>query len=138
MINSLINKRYSPRTFSNKPVDEKLLSELFQAASYAASSRNGQPWRFIYATKENPEDYNRILGCLSEWNQRWAKLAPVLIVSISKTHYEHKNYQNSHSRYDLGQAVAYFGIQAIENDLYIHQMGGFSETKAKEVLNIPE
>lgn len=138
MINKLIDKRYSPRSFSDKKVDIKLINEIFQAASFAASSRNEQPWRFIYATKGNPEEYEKLFNCLGEWNQKWAILAPVLIVTIAKNHYDHKNYLNSYARYDLGQAVGTLAIQVTELGLYMHQIGGFSADKAKKELEIPD
>ena len=138
MINKLIEKRYSPRAFSNKRVNTENLIELFQAASYAASSRNEQPWRFIYVTKEQPEEYHNIFECLGDWNQKWAKLVPVLIVTVAKIHYDHKNYPNSHAKYDLGQAVGTMAIQVTELGLHMHQMGGFDSVKAKNDLNIPE
>jgi nitroreductase len=138
MVNKLIDKRFSPRAFSQRMVEEEKLLTIFRAASYAASSRNEQPWNFIFATKDKPEEYGKLYDCLHEWNQRWAKLAPVLIVTVAKMHYEHKDYPNEHAWYDIGQAVATMAIQAIDMNIYMHQMGGFSAEKAKKLLHIPE
>ncbi|NOZ46686.1 MAG: nitroreductase [Chlorobi bacterium] len=137
MINELIDKRYSPRAFSNKMVSKEQLSELFTAASYAASAFNEQPWRFIYATQEQPEKYNQLLNCLNDGNKIWAKKAPVLIVTIAKMRFSKNNKPNNYAIYDLGQAVATMAVQATQLGLYMHQMAGFSVEKAKNNLDIP-
>ncbi|MCC9166208.1 nitroreductase family protein [Pontibacter harenae] len=136
-INSLIAQRKSPRAFSAEPVTQEELQTLFEAARWAASAMNEQPWRFIYATKENEEAYNRLLSCLAEPNQVWAKDAPVLMLTVAKTNYSGNNAPNSHAWHDIGLATANLVLQATELGLHAHMMGGYSATKAREVLGIP-
>lgn len=137
-MNELIKKRYSPRAFDEKVVSKEVLYQLFDAARWAPSARNEQPWRFIFATKANTVAYERMFLILNEWNQNWAQSAPVLIAAIAKLNYNHKNIANEHAVYDLGQAVSYLTLQATALDLYLHQMGGFYPEKAKTHLNLPE
>lgn len=137
-VNELIRKRYSPRSFSDKKVEINSLITIFEAARWAASSRNEQPWRFIYATKENKEDYNRLLSCLNDWNQKWVKTAPVIIMTIAKTAFSHNDMPNRHAWHDIGLAVGNMSMQATELGLFLHIMAGFSKTKAIETLHIPE
>lgn len=137
MVHELISKRYSPRAFSEKPVSSEQLADLFEAARWSPSSRNEQPWRFVVAQKGEAA-YDEFLDVLNEWNQLWAQSAPVLIAAVAKMNSSHKNYPNKHAWYDLGQAVAHLTFQATSQGLYLHQMGGFSQDKAKLNLNIPE
>lgn len=138
ILNEIFKRRYSPRSFDDKLVDEPELMSIFEAAKWAASSRNEQPWRFIYATKDNKKDYNRLLSCLSDWNQVWVKTAPVIIMTVAKTQFSHNNKENRHAWHDIGLAVGNMSLQATELGLFLHQMAGFSKTKAIETLNIPE
>ncbi|MGI9175564.1 MAG: nitroreductase family protein [Rhodothermales bacterium] len=79
-----LKHRWSPRAFSDRPVEEEKLRSLLEAARWAASSYNEQPWRFVLATKAGPAAYERLLGCLNENNQKWARTAPVLVLSFAK------------------------------------------------------
>jgi len=137
-INNLIHKRFSTRAFAEKMISSEQMQLLFEAARWAPSARNEQPWRFFYTTKENVEQYNAYFSILNEWNQKWAHSAPVIIAAVSKLNYDHKNSPNSFALYDLGQAVAYLSLQATEMGLYMHQMGGFYPEKAKTVLELSE
>ncbi|MDF9797619.1 nitroreductase [Catalinimonas alkaloidigena] len=137
-LSTLLEKRYSPRSFSNESVDESTLKKIFEAARLAPSSYNEQPWRFIYATKSQTEEYQRLLSCLNEFNQRWAEDAPVLIVGVAKKTFSSNGKVNRHAWYDTGAAVSFMTLKATEEDLYMHQMAGFMPQKAVEVLNIPE
>jgi nitroreductase len=132
----LIKKRWSPRSFSNEIIPEEILLSLFEAASWSASSRNEQPWRFIYGKKGEGQNYDKIFNSLVNWNQKWANTSPILGIGLIKTHFENKEYLNTHAQYDLGQAMAYLSIQAISSNIYIHQMGGFDKDKAIESFNI--
>jgi nitroreductase len=135
--NDLIMKRWSPVAFSDKPVEEEKLMTLFEASRWAPSSMNEQPWRFIYATNDNPEEYQRILDTIVEGNQVWAKNAPVLMVIVAKSNFDHKNLPNAHAWFDTGLAIGNMLVQATALGLYQHQMAGFSPEIAKELLNIP-
>ncbi len=136
--NELITARWSPRAFDNKPVEEEKLEAVFEAARWAPSAMNEQPWRFIYATKENVEAYHKILSTLVEANQVWAKEAPVLILSVAKTDYSNFDSRNTHAWHDTGMATANLALQATELGLYLHVMGGYSADKAREVFEIPQ
>ncbi|PIW70224.1 MAG: nitroreductase [Ignavibacteriales bacterium CG12_big_fil_rev_8_21_14_0_65_30_8] len=137
MINELIEKRFSPYSFSDKEIAKEDLLKLFDAARKSPSSYNEQPWRFIVGTKLNKETYNKIYDTLMEANKEWANQASVLILTITANEFSKNGNKNNHSEYDLGQAVAYLTLQAMELDIYLHQMAGFSREKAKENFNIP-
>jgi nitroreductase len=137
-IHSLIGERWSPRAFADRPVEQEKLRSLFEAARWAASSYNGQPWYFIVATKNDPENYKRVLDCFVEFNQGWAKNAPVLAVSVAKLKFEHNGEPNRHAFHDVGQAAATLAIQAEALGLAVHQMAGILPDKAREIFAIPE
>ena len=137
-VNELITSRWSPRAFDSKPVEDEKLEAILEAARWAPSAMNEQPWRFIYATNDNPEQYKKLLSCLVEANQVWAKDAPVLLLTVAKTHYSNFDKANGHAWHDVGMATANMAIQATELDIYMHMMGGFSADIAREALNIPE
>ena len=137
-IHELIAQRRSPRTFADAMVEEDTLMTLFEAARWAPSSANEQPWRFVYATKREPEAFEALLETLAEGNRIWAKDAPALVAVIAKSFYERNGHPYAHSWYDTGQAVANLAIQATALHLVMHQMGGFSVEKAGQVLNVPE
>lgn len=135
----LIKKRYSPRGFFDKQVSEEDLNKMFDAARWAASSYNGQPWRFIYADKEkNPELHGILLGILVEFNQAWAKAAPVLMLAMARVKYEHSGEDYKHAWHDLGLAVGTMSVMAESLGISLHQMGGFNAAKARTELNIPD
>ncbi len=133
-----VAKRWSPRAFSSKPIQKETLKTLFEAARWAASAFNEQPWRFIIGTKENPEQYQKVLSCANEWNQKWASLAPVLVLTIAKTKYTHNDEPNKHAHYDLGAAVTALSLEATAHDIFVHQMAGIYPEKAQEVFAVPE
>lgn len=136
-VNELIKKRWSPRSFSDRPIAEDILLSLFEAASWAASSRNEQPWRFIIGVKGQGNTYNLLFDSLVEWNQKWAHTAPVLALGLAKTVSDHKDYPNHYALYDLGQAMATLSIQAMANEIYVHQIGGFDKEKILEHFDLP-
>lgn len=138
MILDAIKARRSVLAFSNRPVEEDKLRILFEAAHLAPSSSNNQPWRFIYATKENPEAYQLLFDCLMEGNQRWVKHAPVLILTVAETISSYKNTPNKYAWHDTGMASMLLMLQAQVLGLNTHPMGGFYADKAKEYLQIPE
>jgi nitroreductase len=137
-IHELLEKRFSPYAFSSQPVEAEKLLELFEAARSAPSSYNEQPWRFVVATRRDPEAFERLLETLSERNRQWARHAPVLVLSVAKLDFTHNGQPNRHAMYDAGQAAAYLTLQATELGLYVHQMGGFDVGKARQRLKIPE
>lgn len=137
-IHSIIRERYSTVTFSSKPVEEKKLVALFEAARWAPSAFNEQPWRFIIGVKGKDDNYEKIYNTLMEANQGWAKYAPVLVISLSRIISDVTNKPNRFAQYDTGMAVGNLLAQATAMGLYVHQMGGFSVTNAKEYFNIDD
>ena len=133
----LIRLRWSPRAFSDKPVEKEKLQSLFEAARWAPSSMNEQPWRFIVGQKGDTT-WEKIHDALVEFNQNWATRAPVLVVNLGKKTFTYKGRENVTYHYDTGQAVAFLVIEAVNQGLVAHQMGGFHAEKLVEFLDIPE
>ena len=134
----LLGRRWSPRAFADRPVEPEKLRSVFEAARWAPSSFNAQPWSFIVATKQDAADFQRMLECLVEGNQVWARSAPVLMVSVATSAFAHNGKPNRHAFYDTGAAVAMLTIQATALDLYVHQMAGFIPEKVRAAYNVPE
>jgi len=135
-IHPIIKKRWSPRAFSGKKVDKAVLQRIFEAARWAPSSFNEQPWRFIVGVKGD-DTWLKLYECMVEFNQKWAGKAPVLILSVGNT-LSSKGTENQVYQYDVGQSMAYITFQAETEGLVVHQMGGFSKENATELFSIPE
>lgn len=110
---------------------------LFEAARWAPSSNNEQPWRFIFANKDHELEWNRLLSCLVEANRKWAYHAPVLILSVASLNFEEDATPNRHAFHDTGMAVENLVLQATALGLSAHQMAGFDVEKARADLKIP-
>ena len=134
----LIEERWSPRAFSSKSVSEQDLNLLFEAAKKAASSFNEQPWRFIYARKEDKQNFDLLLSCLLESNQIWAKEASVLVATVAKKTFTKDGKPNKHSWHDVGLSVGNMSVQATSMEIYLHQMAGFDIEKTVDDLAITE
>lgn len=138
-INELIAKRWSPRAFDpEKKVSKTQIEQLLTAASWAASSYNDQPWRFIVGTHPDDENYQKIMRSLWEFNQDWAKTAPVLMVICGNTISDQTGKQNTHYAYDCGQSIANLSIQATEMGLFVHQMAGFKPEEIEKSFDLPK
>jgi nitroreductase len=137
-IHEVLRHRWSPRAFDSRPVDHEKLRSLFEAARWAASSYNAQPWYYIVATKDDPENYKRITECFVEFNQGWTKGAPVVAISVAGMKFHHNGEPNRHAFHDVGQASANLALQATALGLQIHQMAGILPDKARELFGIPE
>jgi len=137
-IHDVIKHRWSPRAFEDHPVEPEKLRSLFEAARWASSSYNGQPWNFIVATKDDPENFKRVLECFIEFNHGWAKNAPVVALSVAALKFQHNGELNRHAFHDVGQAVANLALQANALGLEIHQMAGILPEKARQIFAIPE
>jgi nitroreductase len=111
---------------------------LFEAARWAPSSFNEQPWRFIVAARENKTDFEQLLNCLIQGNIEWAQNAPVLILSVAKLHFTHDGKPNRHAFHDVGLAVGNLIIQATALGLSVHQMAGFYVERARETFGLPD
>lgn len=137
-IHQVIRERYSTVTFSSKQIDDEILVSLFEAARWAPSAFNEQPWRFIVGVKGKDENYQKIYDCLMEANQGWAKYAPVLVLTLASRNSSVTGKPNRFAEYDTGMAVGNLLAQATSLGLYVHQMGGFSVKNAKEYLEISD
>ena len=137
IINELLEKRYSPLAFDQKAVEEVKIMRLFEAARWAPSSRNEQPWRFIYATRDNNEAFQAMVDCLFEGNKIWAKNVPLLILSLAKSVSSFNGKPNPYALHDTGMAVGNMLVQATDMGLYVHQMGGYDKEMARNNLSIP-
>jgi nitroreductase len=137
-IEPLLQRRWSPRAFAERPVEPEKLLSLWEAARWAASTANQQPWYFIVATKEDAAEYARLLSCLRENNQQWASRAPVLMVSVAKLTFDANGQPNRHAFHDVGLAVANLIVQATALGLFVHQMAGIYPDRVRELYGIPE
>lgn len=135
-VHDLIRDRWSPRAFSDKPVGCEVLASLFEAARWAPSSNNEQPWAYLVAPKDNAEDFAKTLSVLVEFNADWAKNAPVLLLAVSRLKFPNGN-PNRNAFYDTGAATMLLSIEATARGLAVHQMAGFDPAKAKQVFEIP-
>lgn len=136
-IHDLLKRRWSPRAFAERPVEPEKLRSLFEAARWAPSSNNEQPWRFLVATKQNKADWDRLFTCLVEGNQKWAHQAPVLMLSVATLTFDDGS-ANRHAFHDTGMAVENLIIQATAMGLFVHQMAGFRIDQARKECQIPD
>jgi len=132
-----IKQRWSPRAFSDRSVSPTDLKRLLEAARWAPSCFNEQPWRFMIAAKENSAEFDRMLGCLVDGNQTWAKTAPILMLTFASLEFKRNGKPNRHAWHDVGLAVGQMGIQATEMGLFMHQMAGIRSEKIREEYQIP-
>jgi nitroreductase len=137
-VHEFISKRWSPYSFDDRPVETDDLLSLFEAARWAPSSYNEQPWRYIVATKDNPKEFERLLSCLVEGNQIWAKSAPALALGIAKLNFDYNNKPNRAAIHDLGLAAGNLLFEATARGLYVHQMIGILPERACNLYDIPE
>ncbi len=136
-VHNLIRERWSPRAFASKPVEPPVLASLFEAARWAPSSSNEQPWSYIVATKDDTENFAKTLSVLVEFNAAWAKEAPVLMIAVSRLNFQNGT-PNRNAFYDTGAATALLSVEATARGLVVHQMAGFDPAKAKQIFEIPE
>ena len=136
-VHNLIRDRWSPRAFASKSVEPAVLASLFEAARWAPSSNNEQPWAYLVATKDDTENFAKTLRVLVEFNAAWAKEAPVLMIAVSRLNFQNGT-PNRNAFYDTGAATALLSVEATARGLAVHQMAGFDHAKAKKVFEIPE
>jgi nitroreductase len=137
-IHDLIANRWSPYGFADRLVPRDELRSLFEAARWAPSSYNEQPWSYIVATKEHPEEFERLLSCLVDGNQAWAKRAPVLALGCARLSFNLNQKPNAAALHDLGLASANLCFEATARGISVHQMIGIIPEKARQVYRIPE
>lgn len=133
-----IQNRRSRRAYLDRPIEQEKIQSLFEAARWAPSSVNEQPWTYIYATKDQTKLWEKLFSTLNENNKTWAKNAPLLILSLARKNFIRNDQPNGSAKYDLGGANAFLSLQATSLGLNVHQMGGYDRQKAKDVLNIPD
>jgi len=129
--------RWSPRAFADRDVSRADLARVFEAARWAASSSNEQPWRFLVGERHS-ETHGKLASVLAGFNKAWAPHAPVLILGAASTRFSHNGSSNSYALYDLGAATGYLQLQAAALGLSTHQMAGYDHDAARQVLEIPE
>lgn len=136
-IEPLLARRWSPRAFAPTPVPGDVLGSLFEAARWAPSCFNEQPWRFVFAHRAEHEAFERLASCLVESNARWAAAAPVLMLSVARTTFTRNDKPNRHALHDVGLAAENLVLQAEALGLGVHQMAGFDVARARDVLAVP-
>lgn len=136
-VHELIARRWSPYSWADKPVAEDDLRSVFEAARWAPSSYNEQPWRYIVAPKANRADFEKVLSCLVEGNQAWARTAPVLALGCTSTKFARNGQPNAAAQHDLGLASAFLTFEATARGLHVHQMIGILPDKVRETFAVP-
>jgi len=136
-VHDLVAERWSPTVFDGRAVEPEKLGSLFEAARWAASSFNEQPWRFLVARREDAAGFERLAGCLVPANA-WAKRAPVLALSVARLHFTRNGKPNRHAFHDVGLASGNLCLQAGALGLAVHMMAGFDADRARADLGIPE
>ena len=137
-IHELIQNRWSPRAFNGANLSKETLTKLFEAARWASSRFNSQPWRFIVATNDNAEEFAKMHGCLMGGNQPWTKDASALVAVIASLKGKPDSDPNPAFMYDVGLAVGQMVIEAMANGVYVHQMAGIERDKIKAEYNVPD
>src|ERR1700735_4128101 len=128
--------RWSPRSFADRAIEPAKLAKVFEAARWAASSSNEQPWRFLVGT--HPSDtWQKIFDSLVDGNKKWDQKVPVLILGVANTR-NSRGAENRFALYDTGAAASYLTLQAAHMGLVAHQMGGYDKEKARAAFGIPE
>jgi nitroreductase len=136
-VHEIIRNRWSPRAFAGKRVSGEILRALFEAARWAPSSNNEQPWAYFVAIKEDAENYAKMLGVLVEFNANWAQQAPVLGLSVAHVKTQRDGKPNRVALHDVGSATAQLTFEANSRGLLVHQMAGFDAEKARHTFAIP-
>lgn len=134
-VSAMITRRWSARSFSDKEIAGAMMSRLFEAASWTASSMNEQPWQYLYAHR-GTEAFDRMIDCLMGGNQPWAKTAAVLVISLARRNFERNGQANRHHMHDTGAANTTLLLEAAQNDIYGHMIGGFHQGQALEKFDI--
>lgn len=132
----LILNRWSPRAMSGEPLSEEEFLPLFEAARWAPSCYNSQPWRFLYAKQGTPH-FEAFFDFLVAFNQKWCKKAALLVVILSRKHFEKTGKPSPTHAFDTGAAWENLFLEGVHRGLVVHGMGGFSREKVVETLHIP-
>ncbi len=127
--------RWSGRAYDSKPIPPEVIGSLFEAARWAPSSFNEQPWRFLVCERGTPE-WEKLASTLNSFNS-WSKNAALLVFALAKNYLDHNNNPNSHAWHDTGLAIGSLLAQATREGLNVHQMGGFNAAQAMDLMEIP-
>jgi len=133
-----ISHRWSPYRFERRIVEDDKILRCLEAARWAASSFNDQPWSWIVARRQDEEQFERMLGCLLEANRRWARNAGVLMLTVIRSRFATNNKPNRVALHDLGQAASHLALQATELGLQVHQMAGVNLSLVRQEYGIPD
>ncbi|MFK8115516.1 MAG: nitroreductase family protein [Rubripirellula sp.] len=133
-----IRDRWSPYRFLPQEVEDEKLLMCMEAARWAASSFNDQPWSWIVARRQDSEAFEKMVGCLLEANQGWAGKAGALILTVTRSSFGYNNKPNRVALHDLGQAAAQLSLQATQLGLQVHQMAGLNLSLVRQEYGIPE
>lgn len=136
-IHELITNRWSPYKFADRSVSKDDLLSLFEAARWAPSSYNEQPWRFIMAAKDQSQEFEKLLSCLVPANQEWAQNASALVLGVTHLTFDRNGKENKAAIHDLGAAVSHLSFEATARGISVHQMIGIEPESAKQAYNIP-
>lgn len=137
-IHEILANRWSPYAFEPRPVPEEDLLRCFEAARWAPSSYNEQPWTFLLARRQDEDEFEKMLGCLAEANQKWARNVSALILTVVSRNFSLDGRLNKAAEHDIGLAAANFSAQATALGLHVHQMIGIHPDHAREVYSVPE
>ena len=137
-IHDLIRQRWSPRALSRRRVEPDKVRALLEAARWAPSCYNFQPWAFLVATRDDPKEFDRLFNCLVDQNKVWAQQAAVLIIAVARFHSWAGGKENAYAVHDVGLAVENLLLQAVDLGLCAHPMAGFKKKKVQEEYNIPD
>jgi len=137
-IHELARKRWSPRAFTDQAIVDADLRTMLEAARWAPSAMNEQPWRLIVARREDAEPFAKLAACLAPMNRQWAETAAVLIAVVTRETYRKNDKPNPHAWHDTGQAMAWLTAQATALGLAVHQMGGFDGAAVRATYDVPD
>ncbi len=136
-ISPMMRERRSPRALVGPVPERAVIAALFEAARWAPSAFNEQPWRFVVATADDPAEFSKLLGCLYDGNQLWCKNAPILMIGVAKNFFDYKHAPNNLCALDLGLAVENLLLEAVGQGLYAHPMSGFSPDAVRKAYGVP-
>jgi nitroreductase len=136
VLEELLSRRRSLRSFAEAPIKPEILDSLFDAARWASSAFNEQPWHYVVLDAAHPEMRQRVLDCMEPHNRAWAEKAPVILVSVAQVGFRSRDGLNRHAFHDVGQANAHLALRAAEHGLTVHLIGGFDPSATAEVLGL--
>jgi nitroreductase len=137
-VHPLIRERWSPYWFDGRALDESDLRAILEAARWAPSAYNEQPWSFIVAKRDDATEHERMVSCLVEGNRTWAREAPVLILGLTRRRFRRTEEANATCEHDLGLAAATLSLEATARGIFVHQMSGIEPERIREAYAIPD